>query len=68
MPPKRKLSREEWQDLENWERTHKKVRCPYCRDTGRCHRCGGAGCMECSYVGICQHCSDEKRAYVEGLA
>ena len=68
MPPKHKLSREEWEDLAEWERTHEKVRCAYCRDTGRCHHCAGAGCMECSYTGVCQHCLDARHEFLERLA
>jgi len=69
MPPKHKqLSRDEWADLADWEKTHKKVRCVYCRDTGRCHVCGGAKCMTCDYTGVCQHCLDARHEYLEGLA
>ena len=67
MPPKHK-QHEDWQDLAEWERTHEKVRCAYCRDTGRCHVCGGAKCMTCDYTGVCQHCLDTKHEYLEGLA
>ena len=64
MPPKHKQQeREEWQV--NQQREYE---CSHCRDTGRCRQCQGRGCMECSYTGVCPHCSDIRHQFVEGLA
>ena len=39
--------------------------CPECHNTGKCHRCQGDGCVDCSYIGDCQECGHDAEYYEE---
>ena len=47
----------------------KKIECPFCNQTGKCHKCGGSGCKDCKGSGKCDECDDEHmvRQKIHGL-
>jgi hypothetical protein len=47
----------------------KKIPCPFCKQTKKCHQCHGEGCKECKGSGECSECDDEGmvRQKIHGL-
>jgi hypothetical protein len=47
----------------------KKIPCPFCNQTKKCHMCGGEGCKECRQSGECGECDKEcmVRQKIHGL-
>lgn len=37
----------------------KKIPCPFCAQTKKCHKCSGNGCKNCKDTGKCFECDDE---------
>lgn len=47
----------------------KKIPCPFCEQTKKCHKCNGTGCKDCQGSGKCAECDDEMmvRQKIHGL-
>lgn len=47
----------------------KKIECPFCQQTKKCHKCHGEGCKDCKGSGKCDECDSEcmVRQKIHGL-
>jgi hypothetical protein len=48
----------------------KKIPCPFCMQSGVCHKCNGKGCKDCYGSGKCSECDDDEhmvRQKIHGL-